>query len=655
MMSTSNFFKNTTLFLLVTLFIFSAWVAKAGPQHQSHHYRSAEMALSLGDTDLASTELKLALQENPLDSKAHYLLGTLLAWQGMEDQAMIGFQRAIMADPTNPEALHNLGTLLLRRDQAVPAAKLLEEAVILAPDFIPPYNSLAKAYYLAGLPELAIATYEEVLRRDAGNVVASQNIALLLAAAAPSKTVEDLEKLPEHFKKREAEHEEAIKTMKEGKPPPKPGGDAGAKPGGNAGNGKLPPPPGPSIATLRILLRDMPYLKLEEHSGMLVLTGWTRGPRERNKLDKILAKWPKVLDLTGVDAGDPQRMLEVDTTMFVVIGQDSSSVGFNFLQQINLSYTYFSNSNPRDSDWKGLNAKALTGNLTNLPSYGGLFFASVDYDVNIANAVDERVAVLARPHLTTLNGTPAYFLAGGEFVFKVSGLETGTIKPYPFGTSITITPTLLRTPGEAGVPRVHLDIQAQRTSVLEFLAAQSSTDQIVFDKLLVNSQAVVDLGQTLILSGLNQRESRTSRSGVPVLKEVPLLKYLFSQTTTTDINTAIIILLTPRDPAFMDEQNRRNLSDYIQQRRDLIIAKQGTEEDMLKYQERYPDWQKIPPNRFSSHFFLVQNSELYRSVSRDDLIEEDLDIGLLGVQAKPRTSKKNTNKTKDNSEDNNND
>lgn len=637
-----NFFKKTVFYLFLMLFILRAWNAHAAPQEQSWHYRTAETALAMGDADLASQELKLALQENPLDSKAHYLLGSILAWQGQEAQAMIGFQRAIMADSTNPEALHNLGTLLLRRDQAVPAAELLEEAVTLNPDYIPPYNSLAKAYYLAGLPELAIATYEEVLRRDEVNSIAIQNLAMLLAAARGK--VEDLEKLPDHFIKREEEHEKDMKGEEEGKPPPKPppnesGKSAGKNPEGKPGKDPAPPP-GPSTATLRKLLRDLPYLKLEEHAGMLVLTGWVRGPRERKKLDKILTKWPKVLDLTGVDAGDPQRMIEVDATLFVVIGHDSSSVGFNFLQQVNLSYTYFSNSNPRDSDWKGLNAKALTGNLTNLPSYGGLFIASVDYDVNIANAVDEKVAVLARPHLTTLNGTPAYFLAGGEFVFRVSGLETGDIKPYPFGTSLTVTPTLLRTPGEKGVPRVHLDIQAQRTSVLEFLAAQSSEDQIVFDKLLINSQAVVDLGQTLILSGLNQRESRTARSGVPILRDTPLIKYLFSQKTTVDVNTAIIILLTPRDPAFVDERNRRELSDYIQQRRDFVTAKQGTEEDLLEFYHRYPNWQEKAPNRFASHFFLVQNSELYRSVSRDDLIDEDLDLGLLGVTPK---QKKKTN------------
>lgn len=616
--------KMTVLFSAIALFTGCSGTANVKTPLLQEYNRSAEMALARGDIDQANLELKLALQKNPLDSKAHYMLGSLLAWQGVEDQAIIGFKRAIMIDPTHPEALYNLGTLLLRRGETISAAELFEAAVTYNPDYIPPYNNLAKAYYLVGLPELAIDTYKEVLRRDVANSIASQNLALLVAAAKPKpketggvkqkpKPGEGPAILPTSLEKRK----EITATPKQ--PHPK--------------KDTAPEISLPNLDGFRKLLRGLPYVSVEEQAGVLALTGWTRDKRERTILDRFLAKWPKVLDLTGVDTGDPQRMVEVDVVLFVVIGLDNTSIGFNFLQQISLSATYFTNSNARtkdvDGDWKGLLSPATVGNLVRLPSWGSLLVASVDYDVNIANAVEERIAVLARPHLTTLSGTPASFLAGGEWVFRVSGLETGNIKPYPFGTSVTVTPTLLRTPGKDNEPRVHLDIIAKRTSVLEVLTAIANDEDVVFDQLSVNSHAVLHLGQTLILSGLNQREARTSDSGVPILKDIPLLKYVFSQTSTVETNTAIIILLTPRDPAFRDEQNRRALSAFVEQRRAFLKASQGTEKDMLKYRERYPNWQALPPNRFSSHFFLMQNSDLYRNVSGEDLIDEDLDLHLL--------------------------
>jgi type II secretory pathway component HofQ len=79
---------------------------------------------------------------------------------------------------------------------------------------------------------------------------------------------------------------------------------------------------------------------------------------------------------------------------------------------------------------------------------------------------------------------------------------------------------------------------------------------VTFYKISVTSQTIVGLGQTLILSGLDQREARSGRSGVPGLMYVPGLKYLFSTKTTVSTDSAVIILLTPRDPAYMDKRNR---------------------------------------------------------------------------------------------------
>lgn len=114
--------------------------------------------------------------------------------------------------------------------------------------------------------------------------------------------------------------------------------------------------------------------------------------------------------------------------------------------------------------------------------------------------------------------------------------------------------------------------------------------------------------------------------------DIPLLKYLFSTETTITADSAVIILLTPRDPAFWDEANAKATEEFVEKRRAFLQAKQGTPEDMQHFRERYPDWNQIAPNRFASHFFLIQNSELYRAVSGQDLTSADLDLQLLGAE-----------------------
>ena len=144
--------------------IFAVWIQTAPVpsliaveiQPLEKHYQAARAALSRGDTDKAKLELKLFLQDNPLHAESHYLLASLLARDGDLDQAMVGFQRTATLQTNHAAARYNLGTALLYREDPVSAARLLEEAVSLRPQHVPSYNNLAKAYFLAGIPELAV-------------------------------------------------------------------------------------------------------------------------------------------------------------------------------------------------------------------------------------------------------------------------------------------------------------------------------------------------------------------------------------------------------------------------------------------------------------------------------------------------------------------
>jgi Flp pilus assembly protein TadD len=615
--------------------------ARAQAPPPAQHYQVARAAFLEGNVDKAELEVRLALQDNPDDADSHFLLGCLLERRGENDQATVGFQRALAMDPTSPEALYNLGTMLLRRGEVVPASRLLENAVLVRPNHVPSYGNLGKAYFLAGLPELAVGAYEEALRRDPSNAVALRNLLLLAEAAG-------LRDAAASYRRRL----DAIGSGRAGRlaldtgAPGAPGPTWPLAPGatGSRAAATLPdiaglepqPPPDQEADDLRDLLRDLTDVTVERRGGRLTLLGWTRSPREKEMLSRVLAGRKDTLDLTTDDVGDSQRMLEVDAIIFSQTKLDQTSVGFNFLNLVQMNFDYFAADHRRDGT--GYTAPGTIGSVTSAFQSGWVFGAAVNYAVNIANASKQQVAVLARPHLTTLSGTPATFLAGGEIVFKVSGNISGDIKPYPFGTSLKVTPTLLRTPGEDGTPRVHIAVEAGRTSALDLLdPATSKGEQVNFEKVSVTSQTVIGLGQTLILSGLNQRESRVGREGVPGLMHVPILKYLFSTRSVVQADVAVMILLTPRDPAYLDQQNRKALAEFVEQRREFLRAKQGTPEDMARFESRYPDWDQVAPNRFASHFFLVNNSALYRAVSGQDMQSEALDLDLLGTPPQKKT------------------
>ena len=160
-------------------------------------------------------------------------------------------------------------------------------------------------------------------------------------------------------------------------------------------------------------------------------------------------------------------------------------------------------------------------------------------------------------------------------------------------------------------------------------------ESVVFDTVEVTAEAILDTDQTLILSGINQKERRTGRAGVPYLRSVPIIKHFFSTTTVVEVDTSVIILVTPRDPAFRNERNRASLEEFVEMRRAFVAARRGTEADLRRFEERYPGWRDIPPNRFASHFFLLEHSELYRAISGDDLTEEDIEFDILGTRVHP--------------------
>lgn len=61
----------------------------------------------------------------------------------------------------------------------------------------------------------------------------------------------------------------------------------------------------------------------------------------------------------------------------------------------------------------------------------------------------------------------------------------------------------------------------------------------------IKSAVVANDGQTIVLGGLIQENNGTSRSGVPVLKDLPGIGALFRETNRTTDRTELIVLITP--------------------------------------------------------------------------------------------------------------
>ena len=160
--------------------------------------------------------------------------------------------------------------------------------------------------------------------------------------------------------------------------------------------------------------------------------------------------------------------------------------------------------------------------------------------------------MLARPTLAAIEGVPSEFFSGTNLsagVVSVSQQGGTTIVPLDkrFGIKLVVTPNFLPQ------GRVQLKVEAQRTS----LNASSDNPRVAYHieigETTANANVVMNLGDTLVLSGLSEKSSSSTRDGVPGLQDVPGVQYLFSNKKTNSLQRSVLILVTPRAPVQIAE------------------------------------------------------------------------------------------------------
>jgi general secretion pathway protein D len=172
-----------------------------------------------------------------------------------------------------------------------------------------------------------------------------------------------------------------------------------------------------------------------------------------------------------------------------------------------------------------------------------LGIGSVDADVVItalASAGD--VDILSRPILLAQNNSEARILVGDQrpFIQVFRALPTDNavrdqvVQYRNVGTQLTIRPTI------SADGYINLEV-AQEVS--------TATAETQFGAPVINTrEAETDLlvkdGQTIVLGGLIDHQRSQTNSGVPLLKDIPLLGLLFRSTTYQVTKSEMLLLLT---------------------------------------------------------------------------------------------------------------
>jgi type IV pilus assembly protein PilQ len=158
-----------------------------------------------------------------------------------------------------------------------------------------------------------------------------------------------------------------------------------------------------------------------------------------------------------------------------------------------------------------------------------------------AAQIEGRGEVVSSPRVITSDSHTARIEQGVEIPFFSVSDGQATLSFRKAVLSLEVTPQI--TPDD----RVLMDLEVHRDtqgSLVTFGTANISAPTI--DTRQVQSQLLVDNGQTVVLGGIYETTQSNSVTKVPLLGDIPILGRLFRTTRNVDNRSELLIFVTPK-------------------------------------------------------------------------------------------------------------
>jgi general secretion pathway protein D len=163
----------------------------------------------------------------------------------------------------------------------------------------------------------------------------------------------------------------------------------------------------------------------------------------------------------------------------------------------------------------------------------------------VVNALAEEslVNVISTPSVLVLDNHTAAIHVGDQQPIQSmvsvtdGGVAQTSIEYKDTGVKLEVTPSV----NDGGL--VTLDVMQ---SVTDVGPEDSATGQRSFTERNLSSRIAVRSGDSVVLGGLIRDNSTQTKSGVPLLMDIPVLGSLFSNTSDGTVRTELLVFITPR-------------------------------------------------------------------------------------------------------------
>ncbi|MEW6704701.1 MAG: type III secretion system outer membrane ring subunit SctC [Pseudomonadota bacterium] len=195
--------------------------------------------------------------------------------------------------------------------------------------------------------------------------------------------------------------------------------------------------------------------------------------------------------------------------------------------------------------WTNAGRTVMSGDPTEPPSGRGGFISAVlgHHDQFLARIsalqADGAARIVSSPQVLTLSNVEAIFDNSQTFYVRVAGREEVDLFNVSAGTHLRVTPHVFKDNGNV---RIKLLVAIEDGA----LSGRTVDTLPVVERSAINTQALIQEGESLLVGGLVRESSGSSVDKVPVLGDIPVVGTLFQTRSDTQGRVERMFLITPR-------------------------------------------------------------------------------------------------------------
>ncbi len=304
--------------------------------------------------------------------------------------------------------------------------------------------------------------------------------------------------------------------------------------------------------TIKEILSDRGKVKFDERTNQLVVTDV---PSNLYKISKVVEKLDKRTTQIMIEAKLIETTLDKDENLGIDWTLQASATGsarplmfpFAFDKTYGKTGKEYFPKVKQSGDF----AESVEQGFPYAPygdvdfKFGTLSFENLQFALEILKS-RANTKTLSNPRVVTLNNEKAEIHVGEERYIPLYERNTSTgqmeITKYEkkdIGITLTVTPHV-NAQGD-----IIVDLKPEVSSFLGY-DDYGNVKAPIFSTREASTQVMVKDGETIVIGGLIKDVTYDRVSKVPILGDLPLLKYVFSKTTKTVDTTDLIIFVTVR-------------------------------------------------------------------------------------------------------------